>query len=408
MLPVLAHNHHLRDERRGQARVLERVRLDVLPVQENDRLLLATHVHKHAAHLVRAWHRRDLVPKVAGVEPPVAEAERLRRLLFVAAVPRKDVGTSRKHQTSLSVVDLFAGFGVNDFDLAARHREADGAPGVHASLRDVAGGPRRKHGRRLGQAPAIDDLQADRLEEVFQVLGQRAAAAHHDALDVDLRPDATEDQLLRQFVKREEHQALQRRRQPDQEEELRLREGVIDAGARHNAPRPCVGNAQLDKEVRHRPLRRRLGPDLRLDSLVQVFHHQRHRDEEVRPEVRKVLPEVVHVRVPVADATRVGVVARCELVDVPRRQQAQSPRARNHRDDIVQVADLVHQVPVGQHHTFRVASGSGSVDDGGHFTDIVLLAIDLRRLGAAAMLLQAYGEDLVEGEDGCGEIRREL
>ena len=130
--------------------VLRNARNDVLAAGSDNDFLLASH-NLQQPGLVE-------LGQVAGAEPTIL-GERLGVLLGVLVVPLHDAHTAHQQLAVLG-----------DGTLGTRKKRANPTNLIRVDT------PGRDGGAGLGQAVALDDLHAHRVEEVREALAQRAAS----------------------------------------------------------------------------------------------------------------------------------------------------------------------------------------------------------------------------------------
>jgi hypothetical protein len=153
-------HRQLLDVRTVFVEILDLVGIDVLAVGVDDDVLAAPDDVEVALFVEAA--------EVAGVEPAIADG--VRGGLFVLPVPRHHVLAAGDDLADARVV------GVGDLDLDASqrlaHRARDGL---------LLGRAHRQHGRSLGQAVALEEVEAHAVEHLQHVRRQCRAAADHVA-----------------------------------------------------------------------------------------------------------------------------------------------------------------------------------------------------------------------------------
>ncbi len=345
--PAVADRHRLRDGRDLLQPALEVLGRDVLAPGGDQQLLAAV---RHAQEAVVV----DLAD-VARVEPALGVQGLLARGR-VAVVALEDV---RAADQDLAVV--------RDPQLRSRDR----IPGPAEAV--ALGEGQRRGPRALAHAEELHDRQAQALEEVERLLGDRGRGddEHAGLVEAEPRADLREDELVGDPVAPG----------PARAPLIRLAARAPDAARPGHDPPP--------KRARLRPCQ--------LDARLDLLPHARHAEEEMRPDLAQVLGHLLDALREV-DAGPGG--ERQEhggdlLGDVRERQVADQPVARSDGQELPRTLGDEDEIAVREHDALRRAGRTRGVDER---ADVVAAqggaaALDLRRVRG-----RAPREQLVPGQ----------
>ena len=326
----------MRDQRFCLEHVLEVLRRDVLPAGGNDHVLLAIGDGQEAVLVERA--------DVSGVEPAVSRERGSRRRLVIQ-VAREHGRPAEQDLAVLGQLQLDAG---------------DRRP--HGPELVVRGPVDGRGARLLGLAVALEDQDAEHVEELGYLLRERSAARDRSA-------------------------------QPPAEPFLHLRvdEPVGDSVFQGKAARdrfaalPTVAHLLADFEgpVDQAPPDARGGGEVGGHRRMNLLEHTRHRREDRRPNLRHDVPDPPRVGQERDRESKVRAEQVHQSPEVVGERQVEQHDVRRDEEglDLVDRPDHVVVVAVQDHAALRRAGRPRRVDQREEVVVADLLASPLDRVG---------------------------